>query len=127
MSPPTSIYSLPNIEKEPLPFSVSVSPASTALTMTLMSDEHDVERHPARGATAIPSSLYNNTAVNIRAGRPDMAKIISEVVRGAEETDRIAVAACGPDSLMQITRKTVDENIKVDGPSLELFCEQFGW
>lgn len=41
--------------------------------------------------------------------------------------DRIAVAACGPDGLMQITRRTVADCIRVDGPSVELFLEQFGW
>jgi hypothetical protein len=85
------------------------------------SADFDVEKHlPA-------STAESSDRVGVKAGRPDVASIIREAVKKAEKSDRIAVAACGPDSLMQITRRTVADCIKVDGPSVELFLEQFGW
>lgn len=45
----------------------------------------------------------------------------------AVKSDRIAVAACGPDGVMQITRRTVADCINIDSSSIELFLEQFGW
>ncbi|KAF4625786.1 hypothetical protein G7Y89_g12377 [Cudoniella acicularis] len=63
----------------------------------------------------------------IKTGRPDVAGIIKGVVDGANGGDRIAVAACGPDEMMRVVRRTAASNMKPDGPALELFCEQFGW
>jgi hypothetical protein len=37
------------------------------------------------------------------------------------------VAVCGPGSMIPDARYAVAENIKVDGPSLELHSEHFGW
>ena len=48
-------------------------------------------------------------------------------MENADRHDNVAVAACGPDGLMQVTRRAVADNIRVDGPSLELYCEQFVW
>jgi hypothetical protein len=47
--------------------------------------------------------------------------MIREMVDKSDSSDRIAVAACGPDGLMQITRRSVASCIGVEGPSLELF------
>lgn len=65
--------------------------------------------------------------LDIKVGRPDVVRIIRDIVDKADSSDRVAVAACGPDGLMQITRRTVADCIRVDGPSVELFLEQFGW
>jgi hypothetical protein len=62
-----------------------------------------------------------------KSGRPDIAAIITDIVSKADSYDRIAVVACGPDGMVHVARKTVAKNIWVDGPSLELYCEQFGW
>ena len=56
-----------------------------------------------------------------------MATTITETVAGADKHDRVMVAVCGPGSMMQDARKSVAENIKVDGPSLEFHSEHFGW
>ena len=55
-----------------------------------------------------------------------MATIITETVAGADSHDRIVVAVCGPGGMMRDARKSIVENIKVDGPSLELHSEHFG-
>ena len=53
--------------------------------------------------------------------------LIKDVVAKADDNDRIAIAACGPEGLMSCVRKTAAECIRVKGPSVELHCEQFGW
>ncbi|KAL3417212.1 ferric reductase like transmembrane component [Phlyctema vagabunda] len=81
----------------------------------------DIEKHAQGLAISTPQS------VTVHAGRPDVARLLSEIVQNSEAHDRVAVAACGPDSLMAVVRKTVARNITVGGPSVELHCEQFGW
>lgn len=82
---------------------------------------YDIEKQPS-------SPTYSSgLAVHLQRGRPDVAALVTEVVERADGNDRVIVAACGPDSLMQITRRTVAGNIKVDGPSVKYHAEQFGW
>ena len=81
----------------------------------------DTEKQPTTEPQHTSSDLH------IRPGRPDIASLITGIVETADKRARIAVAACGPDSMMQVTRKTVAGNIRTDGPDLELYCEQFGW
>jgi hypothetical protein len=50
-----------------------------------------------------------------------------ESVEKADPHDRIVVAACGPESLMETARRTVARCIKADGPHLDLHCQQFGF
>jgi hypothetical protein len=85
------------------------------------SEDVDIEKEHASAA----SSLYSSLPIN--QGRPDIAAIITDIVSKADSYDRIAVAACGPDGMVQVAREAVAKNISIDGPSLELHCEQFGW
>ncbi len=55
-----------------------------------------------------------------------MATIITETVAGADSQERIMVAVCGPSGMMRDVRNSIVENIKVNGPSLELHSEHFG-
>lgn len=68
-----------------------------------------------------------NLAVQLQSGRPDISATISDIFERSEANDRVIVAACGPDSLMQAARRSVANNIKVKGPSMEYHAEQFGW
>lgn len=63
----------------------------------------------------------------IKAGRPDAATLIREVVGSTPATQKVLVAACGPAGLMKVTRNTTASVIRADGPAVELHCEQFGW
>lgn len=63
----------------------------------------------------------------IKAGRPDTASLIRDAVRSTPQTERVLVAACGPDGLMRVVRDTTARLIVGDGPAVELHCEQFGW
>jgi hypothetical protein len=107
---------LQDIEKSSLPASETTSPVTLRNSL-----EPDREKHP-EGANTLP-----RRTLSVQSGRPDVANIIYSLVETSAKHDRIAVAACGPNSLMKVTRKTVARCIRPDGPSLELHCEQFGW
>jgi hypothetical protein len=93
----------------------------------------DIEKHPSILAEPkSPSNLepkpWDSTAsLAVLHGRPDVERLVKDIVRNARESDRIAIAACGPDGLMSDVRKVAAGSIKVKGPSIELYCEQFGW
>jgi hypothetical protein len=83
---------------------------------------HDIEKQ-----VALPIYSTDDVPATVQSGRPGVAAIIDEIVEKAEGNDRVVVARCGPDSMMQATRGAVAKNIKASGPSLELHIEQFGW
>ncbi|KAI0473118.1 ferric reductase NAD binding domain-containing protein [Xylariaceae sp. FL0804] len=60
-------------------------------------------------------------------GRPDAAALIKEAVESAGRDQRVLVAACGPDKLIDVVRNATASCIRADGPAVELHCEQFGW
>jgi len=93
---------------------------SEAQSISPSNSESDVEKL----STVFPP--LSNSSVTIYQGRPDVASIITETVAGADKHDRMVVAVCGPGGMMLDARKSVAENIKVDGPSLELHSEHFG-
>jgi hypothetical protein len=105
---------LPDTEKTPdIDISIPTSSKDSA--------EYDMENHPKQMKYAV------RRTTSIQSGRPDIANIITSLIQTADKSDRIAVAACGPDTLMAVTRRTVAGCIKPDGPSVELHCEQFGF
>lgn len=56
-----------------------------------------------------------------------MATLIRGAVSSTPASERVLVAACGPDGLMTVVRDTTANLIRGDGPGVELHCEQFGW
>ncbi|KAI9684513.1 MAG: hypothetical protein M1829_002323 [Trizodia sp. TS-e1964] len=60
-------------------------------------------------------------------GRPDVAAIIANTVSGSSDKETIAVGACGVRAMTNEVRKVVADSIEVRGPSISLFCEEFGW
>ena len=80
---------------------------------------------PEKAMSVVPSLTY--TQHNILSGRPDVKAQIQDIVSKADKVDRIAIAACGPDGMMTTVRKTAAACVKINGPSIELYCEQFGW
>lgn len=95
--------------------------ASSLATSSSNSAEFDVEKHPEKIDNIASRKL------SIVAGRPSISNLITSLAESADSNDRIAVAACGPESMMSVTRKTVAKCISPNGPSMELFCEQFGF
>lgn len=60
-------------------------------------------------------------------GRPDVHAIVCRVASECETTQRILVAACGPSGLSNNVSDAVRDCISIDGPSLDLHLEAFGW
>ncbi|KAK8017952.1 hypothetical protein PG991_007142 [Apiospora marii] len=65
--------------------------------------------------------------VPVEQGRPDIAALLRASIASVGRDQRVLVCACGPDKLMKVVRNTTAECIAVDGPAVELHCEQFGW
>jgi ferredoxin-NADP reductase len=86
---------------------------------------HDLERH----TNSLTNLTHESdlTLHGVLPGRADVETLINNFVSSASDDERIAIAACGPESLMSTVRRTATNAIKVDGPSIELHCEQFGW
>lgn len=60
-------------------------------------------------------------------GRPDILSTIHGIANECDASQRIIVAACGPAGLSNDVRDAVKSCTKVDGPSLDLHLEAFGW
>ncbi|KUJ12378.1 uncharacterized protein LY89DRAFT_738166 [Mollisia scopiformis] len=75
-------------------------------------------------AQDLPSSYER---YSLLPGRPNVSGLIGSYLVNAQKSERLAVVACGPSALMLDMRKTVADNISVEGPALELHGESFGW
>jgi NAD(P)H-flavin reductase len=64
---------------------------------------------------------------NITPGRPIVGNIIKAVVAKAGDSEKVAIAACGPQGLMKAVMRAAVGVMGVNGPSVELHCEAFGW
>ena len=84
----------------------------------------DIEK---RLSSTVNDAWVSTSTLNIISGRPDVENVVRSVVRNADVTERVAIAACGPEGLMRAVRRTAADCITVKGPSVELHCEQFGW
>ncbi|RDW64032.1 hypothetical protein BP5796_10534 [Coleophoma crateriformis] len=121
-SPPTTASDSSDQEKGSRKFSSASSSTALGMGASRMGSESDVEKQQnATRALEVPS------AVHILPGRPDVAFLISGVVDGAEASDRIVVAACGPHPLMNVVRSTVADCVGTQGPSISYHYEEFGW
>ncbi|RKF64338.1 Ferric/cupric reductase transmembrane component 2 [Erysiphe neolycopersici] len=77
--------------------------------------------------STVTSDTYVKATMDINLGRPNINSQISQAVNTSSTTERIAIVACGPVAMMVNIRRVVAENIRPEGPSLQLFSEQFGW
>ncbi|TGJ81668.1 hypothetical protein E0Z10_g7105 [Xylaria hypoxylon] len=102
---------------------LSAQTSSPALHERYM-EKVDTER--AESTDEIISSI-NGLNIPIIYGRPDVEALVREAIRSMGKDQRILVAACGPTVLVNTVRNTTASCITVDGPSVELHCEQFGW
>jgi hypothetical protein len=90
----------------------------------------DPEKTPVRttSVSSIPGEFRASApSVAVLSGRPNVDLFIRDIVAKAADDERIGIGACGPDGLMWDVRKTATNCIGVNGPSIELHCEQFGW
>ena len=85
----------------------------------------DIEKVVTSSSRANPWD--STSSLEVLIGRPDIKALVRSIVSHAAPEERIAVAACGPEALMRDVRKVSAEVIRINGPSVELHCEQFGW
>ncbi|KAI1088488.1 ferric reductase NAD binding domain-containing protein [Rostrohypoxylon terebratum] len=113
------------LEKGNTDYITSSGPASSAATRY----ESDREEKDATRQTDISSASSSVTNLNlpIRPGRPDTEAEIKAAVRSVTKNQRVLIASCGPDSLTNVVRNVAASCISVDGPAVEVHCEQFGW
>ena len=100
---PASQSTLDDVPQIPSPKIEAVNPASTM-------DADDATLPPY----AVP-------------GRPDVHSTVRRVASECERTQRILIAACGPTGLSDGVRDAVRDCTGIDGPSLDLHLEAFGW
>ena len=60
-------------------------------------------------------------------GRPDVQSTVRQIMSECESNQRVLVAACGPTGLSDNVRDAVRYCTSIDGPSLDLHLEAFGW
>ena len=110
-SQPSLTYATTNEEK-------TIAPISTT----------DIEKSTSPITPISPTDPWNSSnSLEIISGRPDLRALIKSIVAAAEPTDRIAIAACGPQALMKDVRNAAASEVRISGPSVELHSEQFGW
>ncbi|KAI5923191.1 ferric reductase NAD binding domain-containing protein [Camillea tinctor] len=79
------------------------------------------------GQLDLPSAMTSCSDLPIIRGRPDTEMLIKEAINSVGKDQRVLIAACGPAGLLKVVRNTTAGCIRVDGPAVELHCEQFGW
>ncbi|KAI9889439.1 MAG: hypothetical protein M1814_005302 [Vezdaea aestivalis] len=60
-------------------------------------------------------------------GRPSIPHLIADVVMHSDLLETIGVAACGVTKWTDEARKVVADSMQTRGPSMSLFCEEFGY
>lgn len=91
----------------------------------------DIEKQDAAMTLEIPRHHHvhpwDPSVYDVVHGRPDIAKLVKDIVAETDKSQRIAIAGCGPDSMMNTLRKSTTEAISISGPSIEFHSESFGW
>lgn len=72
-------------------------------------------------------SAIEGLSLPLTYGRPDIEAAVRQAILSVGKDQKVLIAACGPTGLISKVRNTTASCIKVDGPSVELHCEQFGW
>ncbi|KAK6851169.1 hypothetical protein PG987_000803 [Apiospora arundinis] len=106
---------------------VAVDDSYLRKTETVTSDGGAEELGKVRTAVHRTGTNVSVHDVPVEQGRPDIAALIRSAIATVGREQRVLVAACGPDELMKVVRNTTAECIALEGPAVELHCEQFGW
>ncbi|KAI4860823.1 ferric reductase NAD binding domain-containing protein [Hypoxylon rubiginosum] len=114
---------VPSALEKSVEFSAVSGQVSSAAT-PYQSDRDD-KYSPRR--VDIPSSAASMVDLPIIVGRPDTEALIRSAVESVGRDQRVLIAACGPDGLIKVVRNVAASCISVDGPAIEVHCEQFGW
>jgi hypothetical protein len=88
------------------------------------SGDSDIEKS---GQVSPAKSVSLRRGPEIHPRRPDIAKLVPNMVDRIESNEKTIVVACGPESLMLTTRSVVANIVRVGDRNITLHCEQFGW
>ncbi|KAH8159973.1 hypothetical protein CIB48_g8276 [Xylaria polymorpha] len=106
------------------------TPVLSAKTSSVaLHEDTDVEKTDA-SERVVPIDALATTrgfGLPVLYGRPDIEASVREAITSVPNDQRILIAVCGPSGLVDTVRSTTASCIRVDGPSVELHCEQFGW
>ncbi|KAH6899786.1 ferric reductase NAD binding domain-containing protein [Thelonectria olida] len=92
--------------------------------------EKDMEKDtlsPVESPISPTDTIEQLTDFPITYHRPDVSALIKTQVEGSEPDESLLIMGCGPQRLMTAVRNATAENVRADGPGIELHCEQFGW
>ncbi|KAI1614880.1 ferric reductase NAD binding domain-containing protein [Exophiala viscosa] len=64
--------------------------------------------------------------INVKYGKMSTERVICEAMQGVEGHHRVLVVACGPTSLLDAVRDSVDHCEDKSGYSIDVHCEDFG-
>ncbi|KAI1764445.1 ferric reductase NAD binding domain-containing protein [Hypoxylon sp. FL1150] len=106
---------------------VDLSTASGQISAGPTPYQSDREERFSQRHVEIASSTASMVDLPIIVGRPDTGALIRSAVGSVGRDQRVLVAACGPDGLIKVVRNVAAGCISVDGPAIEVHCEQFGW
>ncbi|RWA09582.1 hypothetical protein EKO27_g5520 [Xylaria grammica] len=103
---------------------LSTQASSVALRERYLEKIYTMERADCIEEAAL---TVDGLSLPITYGRPDVAATVREAILSTSKDKKILIAACGPTAMLNIVRNTTASHIMVDGPSVELHCEGFGW
>lgn len=110
------------LEKGPGVSAISAAPSSAATPYQSDKDEKHAEGH-----VEMPSSAPSLVDLPVKHGRPDTETEIRTAIQSLSSDQRVLIAACGPEVLTKVVRDVTASCISVNGPAVEVHCEQFGW
>ncbi|KAH8685737.1 ferric reductase like transmembrane component [Tricladium varicosporioides] len=123
-SPASSTYT-PTFPVPPTAVLSPASPLSPASSKLDSSLEKELGSQLRKESSSVMS--LDAMSIPLKSGRPDLPVMITGAIESASIEERVAVAACGPEGMMEVVRRSVAANVKGNGAGVELFLEQFGW
>jgi NAD(P)H-flavin reductase len=88
-------------------------------------DGEDNEEEPLlRSSTS--QSVEDAASLNIEYRKLDVETAISDAVLSANGNQRILISTCGPKTLMDAVRDSVDMHCRKTSNSIDVHCEDFG-
>ncbi|KAI0974164.1 ferric reductase NAD binding domain-containing protein [Xylaria arbuscula] len=128
--PPLSSQLFTLVESKPASISDKATPGLSTETSSVAARDEDSEKNDNLSkveSREANRSTTDSVSLPIIYGRPDIETSVREAIGSAAKNERVLVAACGPLGLVNTVRNTTASCISINGPSVELHCEQFGW
>ncbi|KAI1116360.1 ferric reductase NAD binding domain-containing protein [Nemania sp. NC0429] len=127
-SPSQLSTAVPSIAPSPIEKRPDLSALSTQTSSVALGDADLEKVDPTERVEPLENvSALDGLSLPLTYGRPDIEATVRQAILSVDKDKKVLVAACGPTGLVDKVRNTTASCITVDGPSVELHCEQFGW